>query len=77
MSEYDYDRIAHTCSSQEILRVMLEQRAEIENWKKSYQIRVKGEERLSRALGDAGEEIERLRAENEKLMERLIVAEGI
>jgi hypothetical protein len=30
---YDYDLIAHTCSSQEILRVFLEQNAEIERLK--------------------------------------------
>lgn len=37
--------------------------AEVDKWKASYQVRVKGEERLSRALGDAGEESERLKGE--------------
>jgi hypothetical protein len=39
---YDYDLIAHTCSSQEILRVLLEQNAEIER-----------KDKLITKLGDA------------------------
>jgi hypothetical protein len=33
VSEYDFDLLAHTCSSQEILRVLEEQAAEIERLK--------------------------------------------
>ncbi len=36
-NDYDYDQIAHTCSSQEILRIMLEQSAEIERLKEEKQ----------------------------------------